>query len=81
MIRQILDAPAAINHEFRSPQYFTYYWLDKPVKSDPSEPDHMNIVDKGNLNQQWNREQTDPMNDNPEVDFDSDALYTGSDEI
>jgi hypothetical protein len=68
-----LDAPAAINHEFQSPQYFTYYWLDKPDKSDPNEPDHMNIVDKANLNQQWNREQTDPMNDNPEVDLDTDA--------
>jgi hypothetical protein len=68
-----LGAPAAINHEFQSPQYFTYYWLDKPEKSDPSEPDHMNIVDKGNLNQQWNRVQEDPMNDNPEVDFDPDS--------
>jgi hypothetical protein len=68
-----LEAPAAINHEFRSPQYFTYYWLEKPTKSDPSEPDHMNIVDKGNLNQQWNRPQPDPLNDNPEVDFDTDA--------
>jgi hypothetical protein len=67
-----LGAPAAINHEFQSPQYFTYYWLDKPVKSDPGEPDHMNIVDKGNLNQQWNRVQEDPLNDNPEVDFDPD---------
>ncbi len=67
-----IDAPASINHEFQSPQYFTYYWLDKPTKSDPSEPDHMNIVDKGNLNQQWNRAQPDPLNDNPEVDFDSD---------
>ncbi|MFQ6114792.1 MAG: hypothetical protein ACE5NG_12050, partial [bacterium] len=67
-----LEAPAAINHEFQSPQYFTYYWLDKPEKSDPNERDHMNIVDKGNLNQQWNRVQEDPMNDNPEVDFDPD---------
>ena len=67
-----LDAPASINHEFQSPQYFTYYWLDKPTKSDPNEPDHMNIVDKGNLNQQWNRVQEDPLNNNPEVDFDSD---------
>jgi len=67
-----LGAPAAINHEFQSPQYFTYYWLDKPDKSDPNEPDHMNIVDKANLNQQWNRPQSDPLNDNPEVDFDPD---------
>jgi len=73
-----LDAPAAINHEFRSPQYFTYYWLDKPVKSDPSESDHMNIVDKGNLNQQWNRIQEDPMNDTPEMDFDTDAYLLAS---
>jgi len=72
------DAPAAINHEFRSPQYFTYYWLDKPVKSDPTEPDHMNIVDKGNLNQQWNRVQEDPMNDTPEVDFDQDSYILAS---
>ena len=57
------DAPAAINHEFQAPQYFTYYWLDKPAKSDPGERDHMNIVDKGNLNQQWNRVQPDPLND------------------
>ena len=68
-----LGAPAAINHEFRSPQYFTYYWLDKPEKSDPTEPDHMNIVDKGNLNQESNRVQEDPLNDNPEVDFDQDS--------
>jgi hypothetical protein len=68
-----LSAPAAINHEFRSPQYFTYYWLDKPEKSDPNEPDHMNIVDKGNLNQEWNRVQEDPLNDDPEVDFDPDS--------
>jgi hypothetical protein len=67
-----LGAPASINHEFLSPQYFTYYWLEKPVKSDPNEPDHMNIVDKANLNQQWNRVQDDPLNDNPEVDFDPD---------
>lgn len=67
-----IGSPAAINHEFRSAQYFTYYWLDKPVKSDPNELDHMNIVDKANLNQQWNRVQEDPMNDNPEVDFDPD---------
>ncbi|MBW8034912.1 MAG: hypothetical protein FVQ79_04550 [Planctomycetes bacterium] len=73
-----LDAPASINHEFRSPQYFTYYWLDKPVKSDPTELDHMNIVDKGNLNQQWNRVQEDPMNDNPEVDFDTDEYVLAS---
>ena len=73
-----LDAPAAINHEFMSPQYFTYYWLDKPEKSDPSESDHMNIVDKGNLNQQWNRIQEDPMNDNPEVDFDADSYILAS---
>lgn len=66
-------APAAINHEFRAPQYFTYYWLDKPEKSDPSERDHMNIVDKNNLNQQQNRVQLDPLNDNPEVDFDPDS--------
>ncbi|MCD6115896.1 T9SS type A sorting domain-containing protein [bacterium] len=67
-----LDAPNAIDHEFQSPQYFTYYWLDKPTKSDPSERDHMNVVDKGNLNQEWNRVQLDPMNDDPEVDFDPD---------
>ena len=67
-----LDAPSAINHEFLAPQYFTYYWLDKPVKSDPSERDHMNIVDKSNLNQHSNRIQDDPLNDNPEVDFDTD---------
>ena len=73
-----LDAPAAINHEFVSPQYFTYYWLDKPEKSDPTERDHMNIVDKGNLNQQWNRVQEDPMNDNPEVDFDQDDYILAS---
>ena len=66
------DAPNAINHEFQAPQYFTYYWLEKPQKSDPNERDHMNIVDKGNLNQQWNRVQPDPLNDNPEVDFDPD---------
>ena len=72
------DAPAAINHEFQSPQYFTYYWLDKPEKSDPTEPDHMNIVDKGNLNQEWNRVQEDPMNDNPEVDFDPDSYILAS---
>lgn len=72
-----LGAPNAINHEFRSPQYFTYFWLDKPQKSDPNEADHMNIVDKANLNQQWNRVQEDPLNDNPEVDFDPDeAIYT-----
>ncbi len=68
-----IDAPAAINHEFLAPQYFTYYWLEKPQKSDPNERDHMNIVDKGNLNQEWNRVQPDPMNDNPEVDFDPDS--------
>lgn len=73
-----LDAPAAINHEFLSPQYFTYYWLDKPVKSDPGESDHMNIVDKGNLNQEWNRIQEDPMNDNPEMDFDTDEYMLAS---
>jgi len=73
-----LEAPAAINHEFVSPQYFTYYWLDKPDKSDANERDHMNIVDKGNLNQQWNRVQLDPMNDNPEVDFDADAYILAS---
>ena len=32
----------------------------------------MNIVDKNNLNQHANRIQPDPMNDNPEVDFDQD---------
>lgn len=68
-----IDAPAAINHEFLAPQYFTYYWLEKPQKSNPNERDHMNIVDKGNLNQEWNRVQPDPMNDNPEVDFDPDS--------
>ena len=73
-----IGAPASINHEFQSPQYFTYYWLDKPEKSDPTESDHMNIVDKGNLNQQWNRVQDDPMNDNPEVDFDQDSYILAS---
>ena len=32
----------------------------------------MNIVDKANLNQHSNRIQDDPLNDNPEVDFDTD---------
>ncbi len=68
-----LGAPSAINHEFLAPQYFTYYWLDKPVKSDPTERDHLNIVDKENLNQHSNRVQDDPLNDDPEVDFDPDA--------
>ncbi|MDZ7724243.1 MAG: hypothetical protein U5R06_15915 [candidate division KSB1 bacterium] len=71
-------APASINHEFRAPQYFTYYWLDKPEKSDPTERDHMNIVDKNNLNQESNRVQPDPMNDNPEVDFDPDSYILAS---
>ena len=71
-------APAAINHEFRAPQYFTYYWLEKPDKSDPNERDHMNIVDKANLNQESNRVQNDPLNDNPEVDFDPDAYILTS---
>lgn len=73
-----IESPAAINHEFQAPQYFTYYWIDKPEKSDPTERDHMNIVDKGNLNQQWNRVQEDPMNDNPEVDFDQDSYILAS---
>jgi hypothetical protein len=68
-----LGAPAAIDHEFLSPQYFTYYWLEKPVKSDPGAPDYPNIVDKNNLNQQSNRVQEDPNNENPETHFDSDA--------
>jgi hypothetical protein len=65
-----LGAPTAINHEFQSPQYFTAYWLAKPEKSDPTEHDHMNIVDKANLNQQWNRVQDDPLNDTPELGID-----------
>jgi hypothetical protein len=73
-----LDAPVSINHEFLSPQYFTYYWLEKPAKSDPSAPDYPNIVDKANLNQQSNRVQEDPNNDNPEVKFDSDAYCLSS---
>lgn len=68
-----LEAPDAINHEFLGAQYFTYYWLDKPEKSDPSERDHLNIVDKDNLNQHSNRIQEDPLNDNPEPEFDSDT--------
>ncbi len=63
---------ASLDHSFRAAHYFTYYWLDKPTKSDPTERDHMNIVDKNNLNQHSNRIQNDPMNDNPEVDFDTD---------
>tara|TARA_Y100000588_G_scaffold372044_1_gene444127 strand:- start:27 stop:2048 length:2022 start_codon:yes stop_codon:yes gene_type:complete len=63
---------ASLDHSFRAAHYFTYYWLDKPTKSDPTERDHMNIVDKNNLNQHANRIQQDPMNDNPEVDFDTD---------
>lgn len=73
-----IGAPAAINHEFRAPQYFTYYWIEKPQKSDPNERDHMNIVDKNNLNQESNRVQLDPMNDNPEVDFDPDDYILAS---
>ena len=68
-----LGAPSAIDHEFLAPQYFIYYWLDKPVKSDPTERDHLNIVDKENLNQHSNRPQEDPLNDDPEVDFDPDS--------
>ena len=67
-----LEFAASLNHNFRAAHYFTTYWLDKPTKSDPSERDHMNIVDKNNLNQHANRIQPDPMNDNPEVDFDQD---------
>ncbi len=43
-----IHAPAAVTHEFTAAQYFTVYWIDKPEKSDPTEPDHMNIVDKSN---------------------------------
>jgi len=71
-------SPAAINHEFRAPQYFTYYWIEKPQKADPNERDHMNVVDKANLNQQSNRVQLDIMNDNPEVDFDPDDYILAS---
>ena len=73
-----LEFAASLSHNFRAAHYFTTYWLDKPEKSDPSERDHMNIVDKGNLNQHSNRIQPDPMNDNPEVDFDTDAYILAS---
>jgi hypothetical protein len=73
-----LGAPTAITHEFRSAGYFTYYWLDKPEKSDPTERDHMNIVDKNNILQQWTRPQTDPMNDDPEIGVDTDEYFLAS---
>jgi hypothetical protein len=72
-----LEAPASITHEFRSPGYFTYYWLDKPEQSDPLNPerDHMNITDKGNLLQEWSRVQTDPTNATPEIGVESDEYF------
>lgn len=72
-----LGAPNSISHDFRSPNYFTYYWLDKPEQSDPQNPewDHMNIVDKMNMLQAWTRVQEDPMNNDPEIGVDSDEYF------
>lgn len=72
-----LGAPNSITHDFRSPGYFTYYWLDKPEQSDPANPehDHMNIVDKINMLQTWSRVQVDPTNANPEIGTVTDAFF------
>lgn len=72
-----LNAPNSISHEFQSPGYFTYYWLDKPEQSDPTNPenDHMNVTDKGSLLQEWSRVQTDPTNQSPEIGVVTDGYF------
>jgi len=69
-----LGAPNSITHDFRSPGYFTYYWLEKPDKSS-SENDHMNIVDKMNMLQTQQRVQVDPTNINPEIGSVTNAYF------
>lgn len=72
-----LEAPNSVTHDFRSPGYFTYYWLEKPEQSDPANPehDHMNIVDKNNMLQTQSRVQEDPTNVNPEIGSVTDEYF------